>query len=214
MSCYNPAGKCFDLWQVRAAVSGVIQFPGLLVKIWEPNSLESARHLHPPHLSRSRSGAGGFSTLDVFVQAFNQNQGNANLLTQCIHFLEVFTAIGPRLGSFLSFVYARLSALARAPPPSLHGWVRGEPSVTPLILSSTTALSEHLRSDVGAQAALGENADSALISKNRRETPRLERLQRRRHGTSAMLKSGVSVMSAMPSRPFRSLNMDMLGRRG
>lgn len=49
--------------------------------------------------------------------------------------------------------------------------MRGEPRVAPLVLSSTTLLSEHLRRDVGAQAVLGENANSALISKNRRGTP-------------------------------------------
>lgn len=49
--------------------------------------------------------------------------------------------------------------------------MRGEPRVAPLVLSSTTVLSEHLRRDVGAQAAMGENANSALTPKNRRETP-------------------------------------------
>lgn len=49
--------------------------------------------------------------------------------------------------------------------------MRGEPGVAPLVLSSTTVPSEHLRRDVGAQATLGENANSALNSKNRRETP-------------------------------------------
>lgn len=110
----------------------------------------------------------------------------------------------------LSFVYARLSALAQAPPCTV-GCAASPASPRS---ASLPLLSEHLRSDVGAQAALGENADSALVSKNRRETPRLELLQRRRNDTSTMLKSGVSVMSAMPSRLFRSLNMDMLGRRG
>lgn len=121
----------------------------------------------------------------------------------------------PALGwaPFLSFILCLREAVGVGTSTPLHDWVRGEPSVAPLILSSTTALSEHLRSDVGAQAALGENADSALVSKNRRETPRLEPLQRRRNDTSTMLKSGVSVMSAMLSRLFRSLNMDMLGRR-
>lgn len=39
------------------------------------------------------------------------------------------------------------------------------------MLSSTSVLSEHLRRDVGAQAALGEDTKSALVSKNSRETP-------------------------------------------
>lgn len=59
--------------------------------------------------------------------------------------------------------------LAQAFP--LHDSLRGEPRVAPLVLSSTSVLSEHLRRDVGAQAALGEDANSALISKNSRETP-------------------------------------------
>lgn len=56
-------------------------------------------------------------------------------------------------------------------------------SVIPLILSAFTTLCvcERPRFDVGAQAALGEHADSAHISKNRlSETQRLELLQSRR----------------------------------
>lgn len=60
-------------------------------------------------------------------------------------------------------------ALSVGTSAPLHDSVHGEPTVAPL--SSTTALSEHLRRDVGAQAALAENANSALVSKNRRETP-------------------------------------------
>lgn len=73
----------------------------------------------------------------------------------------------------------------------LHDSLRGETrysmtaewSVIPLILSAFTTLCvcERPRFDVGAQAALGEHADSAHISKNRlSETHRLELLWRRR----------------------------------
>lgn len=115
---------------------------------------------------------------------------------------------------FLSFILYLHEAVSVGTSTPLHGSVRGKPSVAPLILSSTTALPEHHRRDVGARAALGENANSALVSKNRQETPRLGPLQRRRNDMSTMLKNGVSVMSSMPSRLFRRLNMDMLGRRG
>lgn len=70
-----------------------------------------------------------------------------------------------------SFILYLHKAVSVGTSPPLHDSVRGEPRVAPLVLSSTTVLSEHLRRDVGAQAAMGENANSALTPKNRRETP-------------------------------------------
>lgn len=49
----------------------------------------------------------------------------------------------------------------------------------------------------------GEDADSALLSKNRRETPRLEPLQRRRNNAGTMLEKrrAGDVSDAVASLP-------------
>lgn len=101
--------------------------------------------------------------------------------------------------------------LARAPP---HDSVRGElQSRPPLVLSSTTVLSEHLRRDVGAQAAMGEDANSALTPKNRRETPAgaasEEEEQQENNAQKWRVGDDRNAIILLPK-----LNMDMLLRRG
>lgn len=100
--------------------------------------MESVQHLHRPHLTRSCSGARDFITLDVL---FTVNSTKFRVKQTFSHNFFFFGGFYSYFSAGLCFfhfssVYARLLVLAQAPP--VHGWVRGEPSVAPLILSSTT----------------------------------------------------------------------------
>lgn len=65
----------------------------------------------------------------------------------------------------LFLTYPKLSEFDQLTSCAEREGERDEPSVIPLICSA--CVWEHPRIDVGAQAALGEHADSALTSKNR-----------------------------------------------
>lgn len=70
----------------------------------------------------------------------------------------------------LFLIYTMLSEfeqLLRCMTPCVERQVSSHSSSPLSLLLYCTIVCERLRSDVGAQAALGEHADSALISKNR-----------------------------------------------